>query len=245
MRKNILITGAPKSGKSTLLEELIADYPNKIGFLSKEIRKDNIRIGFEIILHNGKKTLLSDVDTEDSHKVGKYFVHPQNIDPLLEHLSLPSDDTSLLYIDEIGQMQLFSDLFRKTVLRFFEVPNTCVATITSVYEDDFTRSIKNRDDVILVEITPENREEKLEFVGALLKKIDRAKRYCTKPGRFTFENDTHAVIESEHGTRRLIRQNNAWNCECDFFHAHGVCSHVIAVEAINRIKMKTHLGLLH
>jgi nucleoside-triphosphatase THEP1 len=233
MRKNILITGAPKSGKSTLLEQLIVGYPNKVGFLTKEIRKDEIRVGFEMILHNGPKTLLSDVDTEDSHKVGKYFVHPQNIDPFLEHLSLPSDGISLLYVDEIGQMQLFSDLFRKTVLRFFETPNTCVATITSVYEDDFTQSIKNRDDVILVEITPENREGKLEFLKMLLKKIDKAKGYSAEPGRFTFENDTHTTIKSEHGTRRLVLQNNVWSCECDFFRAHGVCSHVIAVESIN------------
>jgi nucleoside-triphosphatase len=235
MRKNILITGAPKSGKSTLLEELIADYPDRVGFLTKEIRTDGVRTGFEMISYDGEKTLLSDVDTEDSHKVGKYFVHPQNIDPFLEHLSIPFAEKSLLYMDEIGQMQLFSEFFRKTVLRLLDAPNTCVATISSVYDDDFTQSIKDRDDVILVEITAENRGEKLEFLKILLKKIDKARSYSAEPERFIFEGDTHATIKSEHGTRQLIRRNNAWNCECDFFHKYGICSHVIAIDAINKI----------
>ncbi len=233
MRKNILITGAPKSGKSTFLDKLIADYSNKFGFLTKEIRKDGIRTGFEMVSHDGGKMMLADVDTVDTHKVGKYFVHTKNIDLFLKKLS-SSDSKDLLYIDEIGQMQLFSDLFRKIVLQFLNSPNTCVATITSVYEDDFTRDIKNRADVIVVEITPENREEKLTFAKMLLKKIEKARQYMAEPKRFIFKNNTHALLQSEHGTRELVYTDGNWNCGCDFFFSYKLCSHTIATEAIRK-----------
>lgn len=231
MRKNILITGAPKSGKSTFLEKLIVEYPNKIGFLTKEISNDGIRTGFEMVSHDGGKMMLADVDTADAHKVGKYSVHAENIDLFLEQLS-SGDSKNLLYMDEIGQMQLFSGLFKKIVLQFLNSPNTCVATITSVYEDDFIRDIKNRTDVIVVEITPENRGEKLAFVKMLLKKMEKARQYMAEPKRFIFEDDTHALIQSEHGTRKLVYTEGSWNCGCDFFHLYKLCSHTIATEAI-------------
>lgn len=236
MRKNILITGEPKSGKSTLLDMLLAEHHDKVGFLTKEIRKDDIRVGFEMVVHTGEKILLADVDTPDTHKVGKYFVHPQNIDPFLERLLLPSDVSSLLYMDEIGQMQLFSASFKTTALRFLDATNTCVATITSVHEDDFTSNVKQRNDIIFVTITPENRDEKRMLVTQLFKKIDKAKGYSTELERWTFVDPAHASLKSEHGTRQLEFRDNTWHCECGFFNTHAICSHVIAVEEVVRGK---------
>ena len=105
------------------------------------------------------------------YRVGKYYVQVENIDPFLTHILLPpGDKENLIYIDEIGQMQLFSEYFKEKVLEFFNSTNTYIATITSVYEDDFIKAIKARNDVIIVEISPENRESSLEFARMLLKK---------------------------------------------------------------------------
>ena len=46
MQKNILITGKPKSGKSTILEKVIFGIPDKVGFITKEIRANGQRTGF-------------------------------------------------------------------------------------------------------------------------------------------------------------------------------------------------------
>jgi nucleoside-triphosphatase THEP1 len=48
MRKNILITGMPRSGKSTLLKNIISRIEDKVGFITHEIRKNGERTGFEI-----------------------------------------------------------------------------------------------------------------------------------------------------------------------------------------------------
>lgn len=229
MQKNILITGKPKSGKSTLLAKLITYIPNKIGFLTNEILKENNRIGFEIQTHLGHKTPLAHTDFETPYKVSKYFVDIKNLESaLLEISSFKSTD--ILFLDEIGQMQLFSQNFRKLVLQFLNSSNTCLMTLSSIYEDDFIRSLKTRDDIILVEIMPENREEKKFFIKQLLLKIEKAKKYVLEPERFTKKDSGEVFLTSEHATRKLIYQNGQWKCDCQFFSQYSICSHVIATK---------------
>lgn len=45
---NILITGLPQSGKTTLLKTILTDFPQKTGFFTNEIRENGTRTGFEI-----------------------------------------------------------------------------------------------------------------------------------------------------------------------------------------------------
>lgn len=177
MQKNIIITGEPKSGKSTLLANIIKDIPNSVGIVTKEMQKDNVRVGFEIESHANHKEILAHVETETKHRVSKYFVNVENLESILPEISTFKKN-DVLYLDEIGQMQLFSKEFRKITLQFLDAPNTCIATLTSVYSDEFTQSIKKRNDIILIELTKENREEKETFVRTLLKG-----KYLSEPKR--------------------------------------------------------------
>ncbi len=171
MQKNILITGKPKSGKSTLLRKLISPIPNKVGFLTNEILKEGVRTGFEIETHTGRKATLADVTLESPNKVSKYFVHIENLEPLIPDVSRFTNN-DILYLDEIGQMQLFSKSFQHLVLRYLDSQNICIATLSYIFENDFTKLIKKRDDVMIVELSAENREEQEQFILELLKKID-------------------------------------------------------------------------
>ena len=63
---------------------------------------------------------------------------------------------------------LLSEKFRDLVLKYLDAPNICVATISSVYEDSFIKSIKGRDDVVVVEISAENREGQEKCISQLL-----------------------------------------------------------------------------
>ncbi len=40
MTSNLIITGLPRSGKTTLLKRIIAEYNHKIGFVTNELRQD-------------------------------------------------------------------------------------------------------------------------------------------------------------------------------------------------------------
>lgn len=230
MRNNILITGKPKSGKSTLLRKLINNISDKVGFVTNEILGDVGRLGFEIETYSHKKKVLAHVDFETLHKVSKYFVNIQNLDELIpEVYSFQTED--FLYLDEIGQMQLFSDQFKELVLKYLSSPNTCLATLSSVFEDDFTKHIKARQDVIIVEISSEDRDVKEKFLRQLIQKVEKAKRYISEPQRFN-RKGSGIELQSEHGVRSLSFANDKWNCTCDFYQEYGICSHAIATQEI-------------
>lgn len=229
---NIIITGLPKSGKSTLLDKVLKPYANKIGFITKEIRNEHGRVGFNIVTHQGFEIRLAHTQLKTSHNVGKFFVDIGALQDAVTRVSIFSPE-DILYLDEIGQMQLFSDNFKKLVRKYLDSENIVVATITSVYEDEFTQSIRARDDVYIVEISEQNHEDKTQFVQKLIQKAVKAKIYILSPERFRRSGNT-VTMSSEHGTRSLtlIKTQNSWTCDCDFFAQHTICSHAIATQAI-------------
>ena len=201
MIKNILITGMPGSGKSTILDKVIVQYPQKVGFITREIRKGKDREGFAIETNSGDKAVLAHILFNTPYKVSKYFVDINNLEPLLPKVS-NFKQNDLLYLDEVGQMQLFSDNFKKLVLRYLDADNIAMLTISKIYEDEFTKSLKNRRDVILIEINDENRESKLIFITELIKKIIKARSYITERNRFKIKGNK-VEISSAHGKRNL------------------------------------------
>ena len=228
MRTNIIITGIPGSGKSTILKKVISEYKNKVGFVTNEVRENGKRIGFEIETHSGEKSFLAHVDFKSDLKVSKYYVDINNLNDMITKVTeFNSDD--LLFLDEIGQMELFSEKFKDLTTNYLDSPNTCISTLSKVYSEDFTEKIKNRKDIILIEITVENRGEKYKYIEALIKKIGKAERYAKEQDRFTIKNN-EAIVRTDHGIKNLIFQNNEWTCNCDFFQAHNICSHIIALE---------------
>lgn len=231
---NIIITGPPKSGKSTLLDNTLKPYVNRVGFLTKEIRNEHGRTGFKIITHQGVEFRLADMQSKTSYSVGKFFVDISALQSAIAQVSIFSPE-DVLYLDEIGHMQLFSDGFKELVEKYFNSENIVLSTLTSVYEDEFTQSIRSRDDVYIVEISEENRENKMQFVQRLMQKAEKAKKYISGPERFK-RSGSIITLTSEHGTRTLTKRQNGWTCSCDFFVQHAICSHTIAVREIVKNK---------
>ena len=232
MLKNILITGMPGSGKSTILEKVITQYPKKVGFITREIRKGKDREGFEIATHAGDKVLLAHISFNTSQKVSKYFVNIPHLESLLPKVSNFQPD-DLLYLDEIGQMQLFSDCFKQLFLTYLDSDNIVLCTISKIYADAFTTSLKKRNDVLLIEITDENRASQLEFISQLITKILKARSYILEKERFTIK-ENKAEMRSTHALRTLSRIHNRWTCDCDFFKKHSLCSHALALTELSK-----------
>lgn len=233
MLKNILITGLPRSGKTTILEEVVAEYKDKVGFITKEVRKDGKRTGFEIITNLGKKIMLADVDFKTDYRVSKYFVDKKNLESIIPEISIFTEK-DVLFLDEIGQMELFSEKFRQLVIKFLNSENIFLATLTKVYKDDFIDSIKKREDIIIIEISEKDREIKKQFIKDLVKKIVKAKNYINEPERFK-RKGSMIEMKSEHGLRKLIYSNGKWSCDCSFFVQNQICSHIIAVAELMRL----------
>lgn len=77
MKKNILLTGLPGIGKTTLIKEIISEISKEkiCGFYTQEIRNDEgKRVGFVIKGLEGKEGILAYVEAKSHYKVGKYKV---------------------------------------------------------------------------------------------------------------------------------------------------------------------------
>ncbi|MBW2967620.1 AAA family ATPase [Candidatus Woesearchaeota archaeon] len=165
--KNILLTGLPRSGKSTLLERLVSSVGRRRGFITREVRKGGRRTGFELIGHDGQKCMLASVDFDTPYRVSSYCVDLEGFEAALDpYFSIRHGE--LLYLDEIGQMELFSDRFRELVRQYLDSPNMFFGTLSKVYHDRFTDEIRKRADVKVIELDPSGRERVYASIRRLL-----------------------------------------------------------------------------
>jgi len=158
--KNLLVTGVPGIGKSTLIKQLISDlrFAKPIGFYTEEIRVDGVRKGFEVISLDGRKKKLAHIDMRSRFMVGKYRVNVYGFDRYLESLELASSPDRMVIIDEIGRMECLSHRFRDIIGEILDQDRIVIATIAK-QGGAFIDEIKGRDDVTLFEMTKRNRED--------------------------------------------------------------------------------------
>jgi nucleoside-triphosphatase len=157
--KNLLITGNPGVGKTTVLvwlAECLAEY-HPVGFITKEIREGGVRKGFLLVSCSGQKRVLSHIDFSSPARVGKYKIDITGFEQFLSEIHLSDASTGLVIIDEIGKMECFSEIFRTSVLMLLDSDQPLIATIGK-RGTPFMEAIKSRSDVRLVEVTIRNQE---------------------------------------------------------------------------------------
>lgn len=169
--RHILITGAPGVGKTTLIKTLVMrlSHIHAVGFFTEEIRDRGVRKGFELVSLDGRKQLLSHVDLRSPHRVGKYGVHVDRFEAFLQKLSFIDSAADIIVIDEIGKMELLSKRFQTLLGDILNDQKPVVATI-ALRGGGLISSIKARKDIILYEITLNNRDRLLsQIVGKILR----------------------------------------------------------------------------
>jgi nucleoside-triphosphatase THEP1 len=167
MINNIFLTGAPSSGKTTVIKKVIAglNHPAN-GFYTEEERVEGRRVGFLMRTLDGGKGYLAHQDIKSDFHIRRYGVSIENIESIAVPSITPKDD-DIIILDEIGKMECFSEVFRQAAARALDSPNIVIGTIT-FGGDDFIRNVKERDDVEITEVTSENRDSLPDII---LKKI--------------------------------------------------------------------------
>lgn len=162
MEKNIIITGLPGVGKTTLIKGILHEIRslNPIGFYTEEIREKGIRTGFSLISVTGEKSILAAENIPSRFRVGKYGVDLVNFENFIGHIPFRDPANSLIVIDEIGKMECFSKLFTDLVMEQLSSNKLVIATV-ALKGTGLIAQVKRRPDIELIEITTNNRNHLL------------------------------------------------------------------------------------
>jgi nucleoside-triphosphatase THEP1 len=170
--KNILVTGPPRSGKSTLIEKAIEHIQVPVtGFFTREIRERGRRVGFSIVTLDGKTGVLAHRKIKSRFRVGPYGVNLPDLDQIAVPSMVPSQPGDTIIIDEIGKMECFSALFKKTLLDALESEHQLIGSI-AIKGDKFIQHIKKRDELLLIPVSEATRESALELLLAKIRSYD-------------------------------------------------------------------------
>lgn len=175
MPNNILLTGRPGSGKTTLALKLVKRLQGEGfkagGFVTEEIREGPQRSGFEVRDLGGDKAVLAHVDRKGKPRVGKYGVDIEAFERIaLRALEIGKKEADFLVVDEIGRMELFSAPFRSILLELMEMPVPVLATV-HMGGDAFTSDIMSRTDVSVYRLNPAQRDDLLGVVDGSIRRI--------------------------------------------------------------------------
>jgi nucleoside-triphosphatase len=171
--KNILITGNPGVGKTTLIQNIIARLNVSAGgFYTTEVRDENSkRWGFKIISLDGREEVLASVDVISSRRVSKYGVDVGAVDRVgVTAIRDALKNKDIVIIDEIGRMELTSNQFRDIVQEALDSPKPVLGTI-ALKETNTAKKIKERQDTRVIKLTRANFQEIETYIGRLLQKI--------------------------------------------------------------------------
>jgi nucleoside-triphosphatase len=156
---NVLLSGRPGCGKTTIVEAVLAALPlgAAAGFITREIRERGVRRGFAIRTLDGRTAVLASVGLPEGPRVGRYRVDVRALEAVAVPALSPGPGVRLVVVDEIGKMECLSGRFCAAVRQALEAPLPLLATIAR-QGGGFIAEVRRREDVTLLEVTRENRE---------------------------------------------------------------------------------------
>lgn len=166
--KNILFTGPPGCGKSTLIEKIVNEIERpSTGFFTREMREKGHRVGFSINTLDGKQGVLAHQSIRSKYRVGKYGVNLEDIDYIAVPSMIPANEEMMVIIDEIGKMECFSLEFQRLVLEVLDCDKTFIATI-ALKGSGLIAEIKKRTDIQRFEATRKNQDATISQILKLV-----------------------------------------------------------------------------
>lgn len=183
MKRLLFITGRPGIGKTTVLlktiEELKAKGHNVGGMISREVRQEGTRVGFEIVdLKTGERGWLAHVNQPTGPRVSKYRVNLNDLVTIgVKAIQAALTEADLIVIDEIGSMELFSQDFKQAVKDAVNSSKLILGVIHHIARDPLIEAIRKREDAEIFQVTFENRSR----VHNIL--IQNALKYLQREGQ--------------------------------------------------------------
>jgi nucleoside-triphosphatase len=177
MKRLLFLTGQPGIGKTSVLlritDALKAKGYDARGMISREIREQGTRVGFEIIdLYTGQRGWLAHIKQPSGPQVGKYRVNLDDLKNIGVNSILNAiKNADVIIVDEIGPMELFSQVFKDAILQAVDSSKPLLGAIHFRAQDPLINTIKTRNDVEIFTVTNENRQNLHNFIITKILKI--------------------------------------------------------------------------
>jgi nucleoside-triphosphatase len=182
--KNLLLTGLPGCGKTTVLLRAIAQLEDLrlAGFYTEEIREHGRRLGFKVAGLGGGSGVLAHADLKTGVQVGRYGVDLEAFNPLVQaEFGKATGEVDLFVIDEIGKVDLFvideigrmechSPVFVAAVGKVLDSNVPVLATI-ALKGGGFVGEVKARRDVELLTVSAGNRDRLASEIAERIRRV--------------------------------------------------------------------------
>ena len=174
VNQKVLLTGRPGCGKTTLVKRVVKNLSQRAaGFYTEEIRDGGIRVGFRLVTLAGDEGVLAHIDFKTSERLGKYALDLSALEAVgVDAIRKAVQGERLIVVDEIGPMEIRSAPFREAVLDALDSELPVLATIF-LRSLPFTDAIKSRPDVVLIEISLNNRERLVSELSEKFRNLNR------------------------------------------------------------------------
>jgi len=165
MIKNILLTGKPRTGKTTLLKKIIEDLDSCGGFYTEEIAENKKRIGFKIKTLDGKEGILAKAGLKSKYKLGRYGINLEDLEDIgVRAIERAIREKDIIIIDEIGKMEFFSEKFRMKILEALDSNKRVIGVIHRELLD----IADQRKDTEIFEVNLDNHQEIISQCKSLI-----------------------------------------------------------------------------
>jgi nucleoside-triphosphatase len=163
----IVLTGAPGVGKTTAVLALAYKLKERKvrvgGIVSREVRTNNVRSGFEFIdLTTSDREVLASL-TGNGPRVGKYFVNLSGCQFAASQLNNALINSDIIICDEIGPMELKSKEFIDAARNLLLTDKNVIVVAHQKLEHPLVNEFKEKSSS-LISINLGNRKEVTEIL---------------------------------------------------------------------------------
>ena len=157
------ITGLPGAGKTTALLhviDMLKDEDLTIGgMINEPIVEGRYRVGFTTRnLVTGETAVFAKNGFDSKVMVGKMGVDIEALERVgVKAIKDACDNCDIIVIDEVGKMEVESELFSEAVKEALELDKPMMITLHKKSRNPLLQDIRRRDDVRILEVTPTNR----------------------------------------------------------------------------------------